>query len=252
MAGIAIVTGASSGMGAEFCRSLDWEGLECIWLVARRADRLDETAFSLESPSRIIPLDLSTHEGVDALLAMVEEEKPDIRYLVNCAGLGRFGKTWEVSAEDTRSMVGLNVSALVDITRGCIPYMRSGASIIEVCSASAYMPLAELNVYSASKAFVKAFCDGLRQELDGTGIAVLEVSPGWVGTEFISLSQASDAVPEKVFKHTVTPERVVEDAMRDLHRGRKRSVCGPYNRLQVFMCRHMPSVASRVWRKSLR
>ncbi|MDO5861303.1 MAG: SDR family NAD(P)-dependent oxidoreductase [Thermoplasmata archaeon] len=252
MPGIAIVTGASSGMGAEFCRSLDSEGLECIWLVARRADRLEAVASELKTPSRVITTDLSGHEGVDSLLSIVASEKPDIRFLVNCAGLGKFGKTWEVPAEDTRSMVGLNVSALVDITNGCIPLMRKGSSIIEVCSASAYMPLAELNVYSASKAFVRAYCEGLRQELDGTGISLIEVSPGWVGTEFIALSQSSDSVPEKVFKHTVTSERVVADAMRDLKKGRKRSVCGPYNKLQVFLCRHMPAIASRVWRNSLR
>ena len=249
---IGIVTGASSGIGAEFCRALDSKGLECIWLIARRADRLEGLSESLATPCRVITADLSTPEGIGKVTHTVEDERPDISFLINCAGFGRFGKTWEVSTEDTSSMVSVNITALVEITRACIPFMRSGSSVIEVCSASAYMPLPELNVYSATKAFVRNFCDALRIELKGTGISVLEVSPGWVETDFIQLSVSGERVPEKVFKHTVTKEAVVEQAMDDLRKGRRRSVCGGYNKLQVFVCRHLPSIAMRVWTASLR
>ena len=249
---IGIVTGASSGIGAEFCRALDSRGLECIWLIARRADRLEELSESLATPCRVITADLDTPEGIGKVTHAIEDERPDISFLINCAGFGRFGKTWEVSTEDTSSMVSVNITALVEITRACIPFMRSGSSVIEVCSASAYMPLPELNVYSATKAFVRNFCDALRIELKGTGISVLEVSPGWVETDFIQLSVNGERVPEKVFKHTVTKEAVVEQAMDDLRKGRRRSVCGGYNKLQVFVCRHLPSIAMRVWTASLR
>lgn len=243
---IGIVTGASSGIGAEFCRALDSKGLECIWLIARRADRLEELSESLATPCRVITEDLSTSEGIGKVTHAVEDERPVISFLINCAGFGRFGKTWEVSSEDTSSMVSVNITALVEITRACIPFMRSGSSVIEVCSASAYMPLPELNVYSATKAFVRNFCDALRIELKGTGISVLEVSPGWVETDFIQLSVSGERVPERVFKHTVTKEDVVEQAMDALRKGRRRSVCGGYNKLQVFVCRHLPSIAVRV------
>lgn len=249
---IGIVTGASSGIGAEFCRALDSKGLECIWLIARRADRLEELSESLATPCRVITEDLSTSEGIGKVTHAVEDERPVISFLINCAGFGRFGKTWEVSSEDTSSMVSVNITALVEITRACIPFMRSGSSVIEVCSASAYMPLPELNVYSATKAFVRNFCDALRIELKGTGISVLEVSPGWVETDFIQLSVSGERVPERVFKHTVTKENVVEQAMDALRKGRRRSVCGGYNKLQVFVCRHLPSIAVRVWTASLR
>ena len=249
---IGIVTGASSGIGAEFCRALDSKGLECIWLIARRADRLEELSESLATPCRVITADLSTSEGIGKVTHAVEDERPVISFLINCAGFGRFGKTWEVSSEDTSSMVSVNITALVEITRACIPFMRSGSSVIEVCSASAYMPLPELNVYSATKAFVRNFCDALRIELKGTGISVLEVSPGWVETDFIQLSVSGERVPERVFKHTVTKEDVVEQAMDALRKGRRRSVCGGYNKLQVFVCRHLPSIAVRVWTVSLR
>lgn len=249
---IGIVTGASSGIGAEFCRALDSRGLECIWLVARRAERLEEVAGSLTTPCRVITADLSTSDGIWKVVHAVESERPEISFLINCAGFGRFGRTWEISSDDTTSMISVNVTALAEITRACIPLMRKGSSIIEVCSASAYLPLPELNVYSATKAFVRSFCDALRIELRGTGVSVLEVSPGWVETDFIQLSVSGGKVPDRVFRHTVTKESVVDRAMADLRRGRRRSVCGGYNRLQVFVCRHLPSVAMRVWTSSLR
>lgn len=248
---IAVVTGASSGMGAVFCHSLDAEGLDSVWIVARSAGKLEALSDELATPCRIITADLSTSSGVDSLLSILDSEKPDIRYLVNCAGAGRFGNSWEIPVKETRSMIGLNISALVDITNHCVPYMKKGSSIIEVCSASAYLPLKELNVYAASKAFVHAYTEGLRLEVKSLGIRVLEVSPGWVETDFIQKTMETTKVPSKVFKHTVTKEQVVTQAMADLSAGKKRSICGPYNRFQVFCCVHFPWLASRIWNGSL-
>lgn len=247
---VAIVTGASSGIGEEFCRALDGKGLDSIWAVARRADRLEALASSLKTPCRIITADLSTDEGVDRLLDMVDTEAPDISFLINCAGFGRFGITSEMDRGDIRGMVSLNCTALSVITAGCIPHMSPGSHIIEVCSASAYLPLKELNVYSATKSYVRSFCNGLRRELMGTGISVLEVSPGWVRTDFIDISMEADKVPAAVFRHTVTKEEVVRRAMSDL--GKRRSVCGSYNTVQVFTCSHLPRLATAVWERSLR
>ena len=249
---IAIVTGASSGIGAEFCRLLDARGLDEIWLVARRVERLDALAEALETPCRTIPVDLSTREGLDILHDTIVTNSPRIAYLVNCAGFGKFGLSWEIERSDTDSMIDLNARALVDITSFCIPFMENGSRIIQVCSASAYLALPQLNVYAATKAFVKRYCDGLRAELHGTGISVLEVSPGWVDTDFIEIARAGGDVSPAVFKHTVTKEAVTEQAMRDSDRGKRRSVCGRYNRFQVFVCTHASSLASRVWERSLR
>lgn len=248
---VAIVTGASSGIGAEFCRALDDKGLDQLWLVARRADRLEKISETLSTPCRIIQADLTTDDGIKTVTDEIVRENPDIRYLVNSAGFGRFGDTWEIGSDDTSGMISVNVTALVEITRSSIPFMKNGSSIVQVCSASAYLPLPELNVYSASKAFVKRFCDALRIELRGKGISILEVSPGWVKTDFIQVSVSNRKVPDRVFKHTVTKEQVVSQAMSDLSNGRKRSVCGTYNRLQVFVCSHMPSIAMRIWMRSL-
>ena len=200
----------------------------------------------------MIPADLTDRVQLSELVRRIGPSGGSIGYLVNCAGVGRFGETWELTTDETLSMIDLNVSALTEMCRACIPSMVSGAHIINVCSASAYLPLERLNVYSATKAYVRAFCNALRSELKGREITVLEVSPGWVETDFIPLSRSSGDVPEGVFKHTVKARDVAVRAVADAKRGRKRSICGAYNRLQVFVCTHMPRIASYVWVRSLR
>ena len=250
---IAIVTGASSGIGEEFCRCIDSKGLDSIWLVARRKDRLESVAANLKTDSNIITADLTDFASIRRLADAIDSEKPEISYLVNCAGFGTFGKVSQQPLEDINGMISLNCTALIDITAICMPYMTEDSAIIEVCSASAYLPLKELAVYASTKSMVHSFCDGLRAEIvdDPRGISVLEVSPGWVRTDFIPKSIEKFAVPRKVFKHTVEAKDVAETAFKDLARGRKVSICGRYNKFQVFMCKHFPGIAKSIWERSL-
>ena len=221
-------------------------------MIARRVDALQELSGELRTPSRVLKADLSSHEDLDRLIDTIRSEKPVIDFLVNCAGLGRFGKPWATAREEIRAMIEVNVLSLVEITDTCIPFMPRGSSILEICSLSAYLPLEELNVYSASKSFVRSYTQALRKEVADKGISVLEVSPGWIQTDFIEKSIATENVSAKVFRHTVTKENVVAEAMRDLERNRKVSVCGLFNKMQMLVCRHLPAVASIIWRRSLR
>ncbi len=250
---IAIVTGASSGIGEEFCRCLDSRGLDSIWLVARRKDRLEALSDRLETDSRIFSLDLTDAGSIHALAGAIESDKPEISYLVNCAGFGTFGKVSEQSIDVINGMISLNCTALIDITAVCCPYLSADSAVIQVCSASAYLPLKELAVYAATKSMVHSFCDGFRAEMkdDPRRISVLEVSPGWVSTDFIPKSVENLQVPEKVFKRTVEAKDVAETAFRDLARHKNASICGRYNRFQVFMCKHFPRIAKNVWERSL-
>jgi hypothetical protein len=252
MTSIAIVTGASSGMGAEFCSRLDSYGLDCIWLVARRKDRLDEVASSLSTPARSIPLDLTDRDQIQTLRELLDSESPDVRYLVNCAGFGKFGLTWELSPQITRSMIDLNVTALVEVTSICIPHMGSGSHIIELDSLSAYVPLYDLNVYASTKAFVRHFCTGLRMELKDKGVSVTEVSPGWVRTDFIDISVTESDVPRKVFNSSVSKEDVVSAAMKAADKGRSRSICGFGSRCIAAIAPRFPKLAARLWRGQFR
>ena len=245
---IAIVTGASSGIGEEFCRRIDSYGLENIWLIARRKDRLDEVASSLKTNTTVIPLDLSEASSIQSLKHKLDSEKPEITYLINCAGFGKFGMSWELNSDITRSMIDLNVNALVGITNACIPYMKSGGHIIELCSASAYIPMYDLNVYASSKAFVRHFCNGLRAELEDRKVSVTEVSPGWVRTDFIDITLTESNAPERVFKSTVLKEDVVNQALKAANKGKRRSVCGFSNKCIVAISSHFPRMAARLWK----
>ena len=245
---IAIITGASSGMGEDFCRLLDAKGLDSLWLVARRKENLESIASSLKTPCSVFPVDLSDRSQTEAFIEHIRESSPDIRYLVNCAGFGKFGMTWELSPELTRSMIDLNVNALVSLTCACIPFMKSGSHIIELCSLSAYIGLYDLNVYASSKAFVRHFCTGLREELRDKGISVTEVSPGWVKTDFLEITMTENKVPSKVFRGAVSKEDVVSKALRDADKGKRRSVCGFTNRVIVFVSAFCPNFGPMIWK----
>jgi hypothetical protein len=245
---IAIITGASSGMGEEFARRLDSYGLDCIWLVARRRDRMESLASELKTPVRIFSVDLTDRAQLDSFVDAVREESPSISYLVNCAGFGKFGMTWELPIESTRGMIDLNVTALVTITSGCIPYMAEGGHIIELDSLSAYIGMYDLNVYASTKAFVKHFCNGLRKELEPRKVSVTEVSPGWVRTDFIDITVTEYKVPQRVFKDTVSKEDVVDQALKAADRGKARSICGWKNHGAAFLSTHFPNFAARTWR----
>lgn len=223
-----------------------------MWIVARRADRLEALASELSTECVVVPADLTDRTALEGLVDRLRDSGEEVRYLVNCAGAGRFGDTCDLSSDETGMMIDLNVTALTQMCRGCAPLMPRGSYIVNVCSASAYLPLEHLNVYSATKAYVRAFSSALRQELEPKGVNVLEVSPGWVRTDFIGLSANGRDVPDRVFKHTVEARDVARRAIEDAKHGKKRSICGGYNRLQVFVCTHMPRVATYVWRRSLR
>jgi len=248
MSTIGIVTGASSGIGAEFCRRLDALGLDCIWLIARRVDRMEEVASSLKTSTRLFSVDLTDRESISVFGAVLQEESPEISYLINSAGFGKFGMTWEIPLEETQAMIDLNVTATVTLTTVCIPYMKKGSHIIIMDSASAYVPMYDLNIYASTKAFVRHFCNGLRKELEPKGISVTEVSPGWVRTEFIDITMEHEQVPKKVFNGSVSKEDVVDAAMIAARKGKRRSVCGARNKIVVFLSTHFPNFAAKVWR----
>ena len=245
---IAIVTGASSGIGEEFVRRLDAYGLNSIWVVARRSDRLVVLSKDISTPTRIITCDLTDRAQLDDFISCISEESPEIEFLVNCAGFGKFGLPAEQSQETIRSMIDLNVVALVSITEACVPFMVKGSKIIELDSLSAYIPMYDLNVYASTKAFVKHYCDALRLELKDSSVSVTEVSPGWVRTDFIDISVSEQSVPQKVFKYTVSKEDVVDKALKDASKGKARSICGWKNRAIASIATHFPKMASKMWR----
>ncbi len=197
---VAIVTGASSGIGVEVATLLSKESkgpepLE-IWLVARREDRLQKSAelFSKDGAvCRVFALDLIKPESMDVLEEALRREGATLRWLVNNAGFGFSGTFEEQSAGNARDMIDLNVTALTVACRRFLPYMESGSRIVNVSSSAAFAPLAGFAVYAATKAYVLHFSLALNEELKSRGITVSAVCPGPVDTEFFETSRPLSA-----------------------------------------------------------
>ena len=189
---IALVTGASSGLGREFVRQIAEQGkVEEIWAIARRRDRLEALQSISAVPIRVLALDLTRPGDMEDLRNTLQDELPDIRILVNAAGMGRMGPTVDIPAKDNDAMIDLNCRGLVDMTRATLPYMERGSRIIQVASAAAFTPLPHMNVYAATKSFVLHYTRALRWELHGTGITATALCPTWVKTGFEKVARTS-------------------------------------------------------------
>ena len=168
---IAIVTGASSGMGREFVLQLsEYVTVDEIWVIARREQALNELKTEVSVPVRPIVLDLCNSESFTAFQALLEQEKPNVKLLVNAAGFGKFGDFQRVSLEDDCKMIDLNCKALVMMTRITLPYMASGSHILQLDSLSAFQPVPYITTYAATKAFVLSYSRAMNRELKAKGI----------------------------------------------------------------------------------
>ena len=225
---IALITGASSGMGREYAKQID-KMKECdeIWIVARREERLNVLKDELSTVTRVLPFDLTDGVQLGSLIEAVKNSGAEVKYLVNAAGFGKFGDYSEVSLSDIAGMIDLNDKALTLITAALIPQMKRGSHVIEMCSISAYLPLENMSVYAASKAYVLSYCYALRRELKKTGITVTAVCPGWVDTEFAACAHNGDGVNgPKDLKPITTADKVVRRAIKAANKNKPVSIYG--------------------------
>lgn len=223
---IALITGASSGLGRQLALAMDKEGVDEIWAIARSSEKLCSLAMECETKVRPIPLDLRTESAFLELEKLLSEASPEISWLICSAGYGRFGETEKIPPTDSDGMIGLNCTALVRTTLLALGYMKRGGRIIEVASLSAYSPLPYMNVYAASKSFVLSFSRSLGYELRPRGITVCALCPGWIDTNFVSNAKKTSSDGVTSFPGMKTPDRVAASAVRDARRGRKVSTPG--------------------------
>ena len=188
---IALVTGASSGLGREFVRQIAEQGkVEEIWAIARRRDRLEALQSISAVPIRVLALDLTRPGDMEYLRNTLQDELPDIRILVNAAGMGRMGPTVDIPAKDNDAMIDLNCRAAVDVTDAAFPYLHPGSQVLEICSTAGFQPIPGLNIYAATKAFLLSYTQTLHYEFSPAGIHVTAVCPYWVkDTEFIGIAE---------------------------------------------------------------
>lgn len=247
---IAIVTGASSGMGREFVRQLSaWVQVDEIWAIARRTDALEELKKETAIPVRPVALDLLKEESFETLQTMLEAEKPSIKLLVNAAGFGKFGAYHKVSIADDCRMIDLNCKALVVMTRLCIPYMGKSSHILQLDSLSAFQPVPYITTYGATKAFVLSYTRAMIRELKGTGIRMIAMNPGWVKTEFFDHAMKTNSGEVQYFNILYEAKDVVATGLHDLYNTRKDySVHGLPIRNQVRAVKLVPhSIVMNIW-----
>ena len=236
---IAVITGASSGMGREFARAVDKAfDLDELWVIARRAERLESLKSECRTPVRALSWDLSAPENQHAYEALLEEEKPEIKVLVNAAGYGLFGAAEDLDVENQLGIVALNDTALSAICLYSLPYMQSGDAIVNLGSNSSWQPVPYMTVYAASKAYVLSFSRALGRELKTRGIHVMCVCPGWIQTEFFDRAKHDDTI--RYFDRWYTAEQVVDRAMKDLKKNKTVSIMGFPVRMQVRLVKLLP------------
>ena len=223
---IALITGASSGLGREFARQIPklYQNLDEIWVVARRAERLNELEMELKVPVRIFDGDLNQDYIYKKLGIALGKSHANVRMLVNAAGYGKIGTFCEYGWKEETGMVDLNCWSLTRMTALCLPYMHCGSRIVNLSSAAAFGPQPGFAVYAATKSYVYSLSMALGRELKGSGIYVTAVCPGPVDTEFFDHTGKEVASVKKKFR--ADAKDVVRKALIDSVRGKKISVYG--------------------------
>ena len=239
---IAVITGASSGMGREFVLALDKEQeFDELWLIARRKERLEAIGAETRAPVRANAMDLGVSADIESYRELLAAENPDVRVLVNAAGFGKFKAFTELPLDQQLAMIDLNDKALVAMTYHTLPHMSEGSCIYQLGSLSSFQPVPYINVYGASKAFVRSFSRALNVELkkQKRGIRVMAVCPGWVKTDFFDRAVVdNDTIV--YYNKFYTAEQVIRRALKDMKRGKDVSICGAQIGLQVQATKLVP------------
>ena len=182
---IAIVTGASSGIGRHIARGLPARySLDELWVIARSGDKLRALREELNIPVRALPFDLTKEESISALRTLLKEEQPEIKVLVNASGYGKFERFDRIAEADAAGMVELNCRALTLLMRAVLPYCSAGSIIVNIASVAAFQPVPYGAEYAATKAYVLALSRAVGRELRSEKVRVLAVCPYWTKTDF--------------------------------------------------------------------
>ena len=222
---IAVITGASSGIGVDFAKEILCQRpeIEKIFVIARRKERLLALKEELGDKIHPLPLDITNPEAVKLYEKELKDNNADVRLLINNAGFGKHGSFDKIPCEENAGMVRLNCEALTVMSSVTLPFMNKGAEIINSCSIASFAPNNNMAVYCSTKAYVMSLSRCMRSELKRRGINVLAMCPGPMDTEFLSVANI-----EKGTSHTfdtlprVNPKVMAKKCLKAS--GKKRSV----------------------------
>ena len=257
---IAVITGASSGIGEHFLRQIVRERsafgsvpFEEIWIIARRADRLLSMKNELDPVRiRVFKLDLTSDGALDDLADEFKKRNPSIGLLVNCAGVGYTGCFEAVPRGEIHRIIALNCAVLAEFTSICLPYMiptgdlctyPTGPRILNIASSAGFLPQPGFAAYAASKAFVIHFSRALHAELRIHNIASTTVCPGPVATEFAAVAAGVPGAKTKGFKSlfVVKPEKLVRKSILAAKKGRGLYVYGLSQKILHVLSKILPA-----------
>ena len=242
---IALLTGATGGLGACLLQELNKERLDEIWAFGRNAARLEHLRTQYGEKLKPVCADLTDKDFPARLRAMLEEERPNVVFLVNNAGAGLFKETADFTDEEIQNAIDLNCKAAPLIANCCLPYMQKGGRIINICSAAAFQPVPYINFYVACKAFLRSYSRAMNAELKPRRITVTAVCPGWIDTDFII-----DELNGKKVKYPglVKPAGVAKKALRDAKKGKDMSVYSGFMKIQHLLVKLLPQkLVMRIW-----
>ena len=226
---ISIISGASSGIGKEIALKLDKLNLDEMWIIALDEEGLSNLSNELNTKTRIFALNLMENTSFDIIKSALSEEKPEVEYLVCCAGIGYNGNFDKITEKNISFMINLNCIALTLLTKCVDPYIVNKGRIIQIASGSGFAPQPGFAVYAATKAYVISFSRALKRELRHRKISVTAVCPGPVDTAFFA---SLEGVKEYKKKFVITPEKVAKKAVQSSQK--RKALCVPSFSMKLF------------------
>ena len=249
MGRVAIVTGATGGLGMEFINSINsWNDIDEIWAIGRNIDKLN-TLSSLYSKVRTICADLLDN-GMELISDRLNKEHPDVRLLINNAGIGYLGLYEDMDSQKVQNFCNLNCTIPSMLITLVLPYMREGSGILNISSASSFQPNPYLAIYSASKVYLKNLSRALYVELKPKHINVTSVCPGWIDTEMLPKENNG-----KKIKYTgiISAKKVVSKALKDNLKGKDMSTPGLFSKYFRFYSKVTPTrIVMSQWKHIIR
>lgn len=234
---IAIITGASGGIGQAFVQELIKETLDEIWVVGRNEQHLLELKDKFGDKIKPICKDLTNSSDITSFSNLLKERNVLLCWLINNASIARMDASREFTSLEIEQTIDLNCKAPVMLSNICIPYMKNGSKILNISSASSFQPVPYINLYASTKAFERNYSRALHAELAPYGITVTAVCPSWVDTTMLTKEINGKKVH---FPGIVNAKRVALTAIKDAKKGKDMSICSFYVKCQHINVKLFP------------